>query len=123
VSVQVDVADLRIMGDSERLLQAFLNLLDNAIKYSTPNAHIFIAASRNKQQALISIRDQGSGIPETDLPRIFEQFYTTSRSSKNGVGLGLAIARRIIEAHGGSITASSKPGEGAVFTLSLPLES
>jgi signal transduction histidine kinase len=123
VTVEVDVADLRIMGDSERLLQAFLNLLDNAIKYSTPNARIFIAASGNKQQALISIRDQGSGIPETDLPRIFEQFYTTSRSSKNGVGLGLAIARRIIEAHGGSITASSKPGQGAVFTLSLPLES
>jgi signal transduction histidine kinase len=123
VTVEVDVADLRIMGDSERLLQAFLNLLDNAIKYSTPNARIFIAASGNKQEALISIRDQGSGIPETDLPRIFEQFYTTSRSSKNGVGLGLAIARRIIEAHGGSITASSKPGQGAVFTLSLPLES
>ena len=124
VTVQVDVDDLRVMGDSERLLQAFLNLLDNAIKYSTPSACIFIAASRHKQQALISIRDQGSGIPETDLPRIFEQFYTTSRSSKqSGVGLGLAIARRIIEAHGGSITASSKAGQGAVFTLSLPLES
>ena len=124
VTVQVDVDDLRIMGDSERLLQAFLNLLDNAIKYSTPNARIFIAASRNKQQALISIRDQGSGIPEADLPRIFEQFYTTSRSRKqSGVGLGLAIARRIIEAHGGSITASSKLGQGAVFTFSLPLES
>lgn len=124
VTVQVDVADLRIMGDSERLLQVFLNLLDNAIKYSTPNARIFIAASRNKQQALISIRDQGSGISETDLPRIFEQFYTTSRARKqSGVGLGLAIAKRIIEAHGGSITASSKPGQGAVFTLSLPLES
>ncbi|MBW4518689.1 MAG: cell wall metabolism sensor histidine kinase WalK [Scytolyngbya sp. HA4215-MV1] len=124
VTVQVDVDDLRIMGDSERLLQAFLNLLDNAIKYSTPNACIFIAASRHKRQALISIRDQGSGIPETDLPRIFEQFYTTSRSRKqSGVGLGLAIARRIIEAHGGSITASSQPGQGSVFTLLLPLES
>ncbi|WP_242020044.1 HAMP domain-containing sensor histidine kinase [Nodosilinea sp. FACHB-131] len=124
VAVQVDVEDLRVMGDSERLLQAFLNLLDNAIKYSTPNACIFITASRNKQQALISIRDQGSGIPETNLPRIFEQFYTTSHSTKqSGVGLGLAIAKRIIEAHGGSITANSKPGQGAVFTLSLPLES
>jgi signal transduction histidine kinase len=124
VTVQVDVEDLRVMGDSERLLQAFLNLLDNAIKYSTPNARIFITASRNKQQALISIRDQGSGIPETHLPRIFEQFYTTSHSTKqSGVGLGLAIAKRIIEAHGGNIIANSKPGQGAVFTLSLPLES
>jgi signal transduction histidine kinase len=101
-----------------------LKLLHKAIKYSTPNAYIFITASRNKQQALISIRDQGSGIPEANLPRIFEQFYTTSHSTKQtGVGLGLAIARRIIEAHGGSITANSKPGQGAVFTLSLPLES
>jgi len=124
LTVQVDVEDLRVMGDSERLLQAFLNLLDNAIKYSTPNAFIFIAASRYKQQALISIRDQGSGIPETALPRIFEQFYTTSHSTKHsGVGLGLAIARRIIEAHGGSITASSKAGQGAIFTLLLPLQS
>ncbi len=122
VTVDVEMADLQIMGDSERLLQALLNLLDNAIKYSQPKAHIFIAAYRHKQQALISIRDQGSGMPETDLPRIFEQFYTTSRSRKqSGVGLGLAIARRIIEAHGGSITVSSKPGQGAVFTLSLPL--
>jgi signal transduction histidine kinase len=124
VSVQVDVADLRIMGDSERLLQAFLNLLDNALKYSTPNAHIFISGDRHKQQALIQIRDQGMGIHATDLPRIFEQFYTTGKARKeSGAGLGLAIAKRIIEAHGGSITASSNPGQGATFTLSLPLAS
>lgn len=64
------------------------------------------------------------GIHATDLPRIFEQFYTTGRSRKeSGAGLGLAIAGRIIEAYGGSITASSNLGQGATFTLSLPLES
>ncbi|MDX2100193.1 MAG: ATP-binding protein [Leptolyngbyaceae cyanobacterium bins.59] len=124
IAVQVDVTDLRIMGDSERLLQAFLNLLDNAVKYSQPHSRIFINGYRNHQQALIRIQDQGIGIQENDLPRIFEQFYTTGGTRKqSGAGLGLAIARRIVEAHGGSITVSSQPNQGAAFTLALPLES
>ncbi|WP_026734856.1 sensor histidine kinase [Fischerella sp. PCC 9605] len=123
ISAHVNVADLQVQGDSERLLQAFLNLLDNAIKHSTPNSRIFITGYKQDKQAVVTIRDQGQGIKDSDLPRIFEQFYTGDRSRKGrGVGLGLAIAKRIIEAHGGSITANSKFGEGATFTIYLPLQ-
>ncbi|ARV59203.1 two-component sensor histidine kinase [Nostocales cyanobacterium HT-58-2] len=124
ISVQVNVADLQIQGDSERLLQALLNLLDNAIKHSTPDTQISITGYREGKQAIVKIQDQGEGIKQSDLPHIFEQFYTADRSRKGrGVGLGLAIAKRIIEAHGGSITATSKFGEGASFTIYLPFES
>jgi signal transduction histidine kinase len=122
ISVQVNVAHVQIQGDSERLLQAFLNILDNAIKHSTPNSQIFITGYKQGKQVVVTIQDQGQGIKDSDLPRIFEQFYTADRSRKGrGVGLGLAIAKRIIEAHGGNITATSNFGEGACFTISLPL--
>ncbi|MBD2433134.1 HAMP domain-containing histidine kinase [Fischerella sp. FACHB-380] len=122
ISVQVNVADLQIQGDSERLLQALLNLLDNAIKHSPPNSQILITGSKEGKQAVVTIRDQGQGVKDSDLSRIFEQFYTGDHSRKGrGVGLGLAIAKRIIEAHGGSITVSSKVGEGATFTIYLPI--
>lgn len=123
VSVQVDVADLMLYADPERLLQAFLNLLDNAIKHSVAGAQIFISGHKNGKQALIKVQDQGPGIDEGDLPRIFEQFYTTDPSRKgSGTGLGLAIAKRIVEAHDGSIAVRSVKGEGATFTICLPLE-
>ncbi|MCP6761137.1 MAG: HAMP domain-containing histidine kinase [Fischerella sp. CENA71] len=122
ISAQVNVAELQIQGDSERLLQALLNLLDNAIKHSVSNSYIFITGYKEDKQAVVKIRDQGKGIKDSDLPRIFEQFYTGDRSRKGrGVGLGLAIAKRIIEAHGGSITVTSKVGEGSTFTIYLPL--
>jgi len=123
ISIQIDVADLRISGDPERLLQALLNLLDNAIKYSASNSQIHIVGLRKKHYAQIHIQDQGIGINENDLPRIFEQFYTTSASRKeSGSGLGLAIGKRIIEAHGGTITASSNVNQGTTFVIRLPLE-
>ncbi|MBU7582317.1 MAG: HAMP domain-containing protein [Nostoc sp. TH1S01] len=123
VTVQVNVAELQIQGDQERLLQAILNLLDNAIKHSGSNSQVFISGYSQGKNAIIQIQDQGRGISDTDLPRIFEQFYTTDPSRKgNGNGLGLAIAKRIIEAHKGSITASSPPNQGAIFTISLPLQ-
>ncbi|NJM69034.1 MAG: HAMP domain-containing histidine kinase [Scytonema sp. RU_4_4] len=122
ISTQVNVADLQIQGDSERLLQALFNVLDNAIKHSIPNSQILITGYKEGKQAIVTIQDQGEGIKESDLPHIFEQFYTADRSRKGrGVGLGLAIAKRIIEAHGGRITATSQFGQGASFTIYLPL--
>lgn len=122
ILVQVETAELHIQADSERLLQAILNVLDNAIKHSPPNSQIGIALHKNGKYAEVTIQDQGQGIQAQDLPRIFDQFYTTDPSRKgNGVGLGLAISKRIVEAHGGSITAHSRVGRGAVFTLCLPL--
>ncbi|MBD2354889.1 HAMP domain-containing histidine kinase [Tolypothrix sp. FACHB-123] len=122
ISLVVNVDNLMIHGDPERLLQAILNLLDNAIKHAPANSQVFISASSKGKQAIIQIQDQGKGIKESDLPRIFEQFYTTDPARKgNGNGLGLAIAKRIIEAHQGSITATSIPNQGATFTINLPL--
>ncbi|MBD2248057.1 ATP-binding protein [Nostoc sp. FACHB-888] len=123
ISVRVKVIDLQIQGDPERLLQAILNVLDNAIKHSASDSQVFISAYNQGKQVVVKIQDQGRGISEGDLPRIFEQFYTTDPSRKgSGSGLGLAIAKRIIEAHQGSITASSVANEGATFMICLPLK-
>ncbi|BAY08450.1 sensor histidine kinase [Calothrix sp. NIES-2098] len=123
ISLQANVENLTIQGDPERLLQAILNLLDNAIKHSPANSQVFISAYSKGKQAVIQIQDQGRGIKESDLPRIFEQFYTTDPARKGkGNGLGLAITKRIIEAHQGSITATSLPNQGATFTICLPLK-
>lgn len=122
VAVKVNIANLQIEGDPERLLQALLNILDNAIKHSQPDTEVMISGNAIHHWAEITIQDQGMGIHEKELPRIFEQFYTTDPSRKgNGSGLGLAIAKRIVEAHGGSITASSELGHGATFIIRLPL--
>lgn len=124
VGVRVDVPDVQLEGDPERLLQAFLNLLDNAIKHSVPNSTVSITGKIEGNQIAVQIRDRGEGISESDLPHIFEQFYTGDRSRQgSGTGLGLAIARRIVEAHGGAIAASSQgEGKGAAFTIHLPIE-
>ncbi|MFB2920411.1 MULTISPECIES: ATP-binding protein [Aerosakkonema] len=125
VGIHLDVAEMvELHGDPERLIQAFLNILDNAIKYSGPNSQVFISVYKEGNQAVVKIRDQGPGISNTDLPYIFEKFYTADPSRKgSGTGLGLAIARRIVEAHGGSIVAqSSSQTKGAIFTIYLPLE-
>ncbi|MBD3886937.1 HAMP domain-containing histidine kinase [Phormidium tenue FACHB-886] len=122
LKARLEVANLKFTGDPERLLQALLNVLDNAIKHSQPDSEVLIAGYREKHSVVIQIRDQGAGISQNDLPRIFEQFYTTRSSGKEGgTGLGLAIAKRIVEAQGGTIAASSKLGEGAVFIILLPL--
>lgn len=122
VSVTLDVIDIQFSGDPERLLQAILNILDNAIKNSPPNSQVLISGRKDRKQAIITIQDRGSGIHSTDLPHIFEQFYTTDPSRcGTGAGLGLAIAKRIVEAHGGRISAESTAGQGATFTMCLPL--
>jgi signal transduction histidine kinase len=123
MGLNLDVPDVEIQGDPERLLQAFLNILDNAIKHSVPDSMVFVLGKIEAGQVAVQIQDQGPGINESDLPRIFEQFYTADPSRQgSGTGLGLAIARRIVEAHGGSIAASNAArGEGATFTIRLPL--
>lgn len=123
IGITSEVPDIKIQGDPERLLQAFLNLLDNAIKHSVADSMIFVSGTVDHNQVAVHIQDEGTGISETDLPHIFEQFYTTDPSRQGrGTGLGLAIARRIVEAHNGKIIASSKgKGQGATFTMYLPL--
>lgn len=124
ISTQLQRFEVQISGDPERLLQAFLNILDNAIKHSPANSQIRISGYREGPYAAVNIQDQGVGISENALPHIFEQFYTADPSRKgSGTGLGLAIAQRIVQAHGGVITASSTVGKETTFTIYLPLNS
>jgi signal transduction histidine kinase len=124
VGINVEVPDVQLQGDPERLLQAFLNVLDNAIKHSVSDSMVFVTGKLEGSQVAVQIQDQGPGINDCDLPHIFEQFYTADRSRKGtSTGLGLAIARRIVEAHGGAIEANSKgKGKGATFTIRLPFD-
>lgn len=122
ISIQVDAISLRIKGDPERLVQAILNVLNNAIQHSRSGSTIFVTGAKDRNRAIIQIRDQGRGVQEKDLSRIFDQFYTTDPSRQGkGTGLGLAITKRIVEAHGGTIAVSSSKYQGATFTIYLPL--
>jgi two-component system phosphate regulon sensor histidine kinase PhoR len=105
------------------LEQAVANLIDNAIKYSEPKSSIHVGATQGNGEIIISVRDEGCGIPQEHLPRLFERFYRVdkARSRKlGGTGLGLAIVKHIIQAHGGRVTVTSTPGQGSTFTLYLP---
>ena len=109
-------------GDSYRLEQAFQNIINNAIQSPPPGGTITISATQEENQCHILIADTGRGIPEEDLPKIFERYYRIdNRHSFTSSGLGLSIAKDIIEAHRGSITVHSKIKEGSVFTITLPL--
>lgn len=112
-----------IQGDETRLRQVLDNLVSNAIKYSPNGGMIEIGGGVDDETVTVFVRDQGVGIPEREQERLFERFYrvddTLSRRTK-GTGLGLYLARTIIEAHGGRIRVKSKPGQGSTFYFTLP---
>jgi PAS domain S-box-containing protein len=113
--------------DNDRITQVFVNLLANAVKFTSPDGTIIIRAAHDKEQVSVSIADTGIGIPASDLPRLFEKFYRAKQRDTDGkeirgTGLGLAIAKQIVELHGGHISAESTLGKGSVFTVTLPIE-
>ena len=113
----------QVMMDARRIGRVLTNLVSNAIRYNQPGGSIFIQASAQPSGIQVEIIDSGSGIPADDLPHIFDRFYRGEKSrsrSSGGAGLGLAIARGIVEAHGGKIGAASQPGHGARFYFTLP---
>jgi len=106
------------------LEQAVVNLIDNATKYSPAGSIVGVVAAKNDNVISITVRDHGIGIASEHLPRLFERFYRVDKArsrSEGGTGLGLAIAKHIVLAHGGTISVSSRVGEGSAFTISLPL--
>jgi signal transduction histidine kinase len=113
----------RIRGDGERLRQVISNLIDNAVKYSPSGDEVEVMAARANGVVRITVRDRGPGIPFDQQRVIFEKFGRAEipGSSKPGTGLGLFIARSIVEAHGGSLDVESQPDEGTAFTVILPL--
>jgi signal transduction histidine kinase len=115
-----------IQGDETRLRQVIDNLVSNAIKYSPKGGEVRISGTFDDQNVTVEVSDQGVGLPEDELDRIFERFYRVegalSRKTQ-GTGLGLYLARAVVEAHGGEIMVKSKPGKGSTFQFTLPRES
>jgi signal transduction histidine kinase len=122
--VQVPASLPQVQGDPRRVRQVVRNLVENAVKYSLASGPVTILARLEKNQVQVSVADQGIGIAEKDLQRIFDRFYQVDSASTRqvgGSGLGLAICRAIVEAHGGRIWAESRPGVGSTFHFTLPL--
>ena len=106
---------------SRRLLQ---NLLNNAVRYGRPDGHILVTLRREGADAVLSVRDDGPGIPYNQQDKIWQRFYQAdaSRSGENGAGLGLPMVRQIAALHGGTVTLDSAPGKGSCFTFRFPAE-
>ncbi len=111
------------LGDTQRIHQVLLNLLSNAIKYSDPGDTVTVAASADSNHVTIAVTDTGPGIPEEQIPRLFQKFSRLPGSERKatGTGLGLVVARQIVEAHQGHIGVKSQVGKGSTFYFSLPV--
>ena len=120
IVVQVEDAALSAHADSERLMQAVANLIANALKFTPSGGSIAVTACARGDEVEVAVADTGSGIAEQDLPHIFDRYWHT-HGSQAGAGLGLAIAKGIVEAHGGRIVVDSAVGVGSRFSLLLPL--
>jgi len=113
-----------VRADAERVGQVLVNLLHNAVKFSPAGGRIEVRAQTTPQEVVVSVRDEGIGIPEREIERVFERFYKVDRArvrGKGGTGLGLAIARHVVEGHGGRIWAESEEGSGSTFSFTIPL--
>ncbi len=112
-----------VPADIERIRQVMVNLTHNAIKFTSPGGNITIASRRGDNSVTVEVTDTGIGIYKSDLPHVFERFYKADRArSGGGTGMGLAIAKHVIEAHGGSIRVQSQEGRGSTFSFDLPLK-
>lgn len=122
--MKVEAAEqLELTADRERLYQLLVILIDNALKYTQPPGDLRIAGVKQGSNILITVEDSGQGIPDEDLPRIFDRFYRGDKvrsREKGGTGLGLSIAKWIVEKHGGKITVESQRGVGTKFSVLLP---
>jgi two-component system, OmpR family, sensor kinase len=121
VNIFAELAPLEITGDSERLARVVANLLVNAVQYNRENGEVRLKLETQDGLAVLTVSDTGHGIPAEDLPHVFERFYRGDKSRTGGnAGLGLAIAKAIVEAHGGTIEVASEKDAGTTFTVRLP---
>jgi len=122
-TVEVAGTSIEVTADRHRLAQVLGNLLTNAVKYSGPAAPIRVEVASAGAMARVAISDQGIGIPAESIPQLFDRFYRVrgAAAQSRGLGLGLYITRRIVDAHGGTVTVRSEVGRGSTFTITLPL--
>jgi len=121
IEVTVPEPAPRVLGDQGTLTEALVNILGNAVKFSREGGRIEVTADVKDDDVRIAVADHGVGIAPDDLPHVFEAFYTQPGvAGESGSGLGLAVSRRIAEAHGGAITVQSTPGQGSTFVITLP---
>jgi signal transduction histidine kinase len=110
-----------VYGDAGRILQVLANLVGNALKFTEPGGAVTVAAETRGGEVVFSVSDTGAGIPAEHLPHLFELYWHARRNARSrGSGYGLAIAKGIVEAHGGRIWAESTPGAGSTFSFTLP---
>ncbi len=124
ITINNQIDDYILSGEQQSLTQLLVILIDNAIKYNPKHSEIILTSTKTDHQILVTVSDNGVGIAEKDLKHIFDRFYRVdkSRSKTDGYGLGLSIAKEIVEVHNGSISAESKLAEGTTFTIRLPLK-
>lgn len=124
ISIHFAVAEGSVYGDRRNLTELFTILLDNAIKYSAADTSVAIESKRTRMTVIVTVSDQGYGIAQEDIPHIFDRFYradkSRSKTNAEGYGLGLAIAKSIVQRHRGSLGVKSTVGKGTTFTVTLP---
>jgi signal transduction histidine kinase len=126
ITIDYKVEGYEINGNKFGLIDLLVILLDNAVKYSHKNTTVTITSHKTDRLVLLSVNDQGVGIAEKDLPHIFDRFYRAdsarTKTAEGGYGLGLSIAKKIVEAHHGTIAVESRLGQGSKFTVLLPIK-
>lgn len=123
IEIDLQLEAMRIQADEDQLYQIWINLLSNSIKFTPKHGKIYIEAAMKEDQNVVSITDNGPGIPEEEQEDIFTPFYKVDKSRNNtvkGNGLGLSIVKKIVDIHNGNIKVSGRLGEGATFTVKLP---
>ena len=123
ISIAVEAQDHlpAVMGHEDYLRQVLVNLLDNAVKFTPTGGEIKVDAGVRDSWVQVQVRDTGPGIPREHLPHVFERFYKVDRSRHDGgVGLGLAIAKHMVQLHGGEVGVKSEEGHGATFSFTIP---
>ena len=124
ISVESEDEFLLAKMDAKLIVQVVINIVDNAIKYTPRKSKICISTRREGNMAVVSIADNGDGIPDSMKPRVFDMFYSGANriaDSRRSLGLGLALCKSIIAAHGGSLTVADNQPHGTVFTFTLPI--
>jgi signal transduction histidine kinase len=121
VSCDLPAPPIAVCADPDRICQVLGNLIGNAIKFTPRGGRIVLAARREGREVRISVTDQGPGIPEADLPRVFEPYWQAESTARQGAGIGLKIAKGLVEAHGGRIWVESEMGVGTTFSFTLPM--